>query len=176
MPLNYDPKHVISNRRLENDRSTFQHSAIPDLRKEANSLEFDFPWSFQRVPNVVQTEASTDPGKDESTKKRPISEATDMGTEQQESGKKPKIVTELEIIDVDQPLNQEVHIPTYVQEENPQLESSSEQSAECGKVVEEHVLKIREYSYATATEGQFKSKNELLVHYVEQRKQSLAEE
>lgn len=105
MPLNYDPKHVISNRRLENDRSTFQHSAIPYMSKEANSLEFDFPWSFQRVHDVVQTETSTNPAKDESTKKRPISEATDMDTEQQESGKKPKIVTKLEIINVDQPLN-----------------------------------------------------------------------
>ena len=76
-----------------------------------------------------------------------------MDTQQQESGKKPKIVTELEIIDVDQPLNQEVHIPTYVQEENPQLESSSEQSTERGKVVEEPVLKIIDYSYATATKG-----------------------
>ena len=129
MPLNYDPKHVISNRRLENDRSTFQHSAILDISKEENSLEFDFPWSFQRVPDVVQIEASIDPAKDESTKKRPIFEATNMDTKQQESGKKPKIVTELEIIDVDQRLNQEVHILTYVQEENPQLESISEQSA-----------------------------------------------
>jgi len=80
MPLNYDPKHVILNMRLENDRSAFQHSVIPDLRKEANSLEFDFPWCSQRVSNVVQTEASTSPTKDESTKKRPISEATDMDT------------------------------------------------------------------------------------------------
>jgi len=108
MPLNYDPKHVILNMRLENDRSAFQHSVIPDLRKEANSLEFDFPWCSQRVSNVVQTEASTSPTKDESTKKRPISEATDMVTEFQESGKKPKMVTELEIINVEQKLDPEL--------------------------------------------------------------------
>ena len=39
IPLNYDPKHVISDRRLANDRSIFQHNPIPDLSKEANSLE-----------------------------------------------------------------------------------------------------------------------------------------
>lgn len=66
-----------------------------------------------------------------------------MDTEQQESGKKPKIVTKLEIIDVDQPLNQEVHIPTYGQEENPQLESSSEQSQNMGKLLKGMYIKSK---------------------------------
>ncbi len=34
------------------------------------------------------------------------------------------------------------------------------------------VLKIKEYSYDTATEGQFKRKNELYTHYMDQRRQS----
>ncbi len=57
MPLNYDLKHVISNIRLVNDRSTFEHNSIPDLSKEENSLEYEFPWIIQEPNNI--TDVST---------------------------------------------------------------------------------------------------------------------
>lgn len=46
IPLNYDPKIIISDRRVIVDRSSFQYSAILDLSKEANSLEYEFNWSI----------------------------------------------------------------------------------------------------------------------------------
>ena len=42
---NYDPKGVISQRRVQVQRSVFIHSMIPDLSQEANSLTHDFDWT-----------------------------------------------------------------------------------------------------------------------------------
>ena len=59
LPLNYDPKHIISQRRVENDRGPFQHSSIPDLSGEANSLLYDYVWNFQPIIESTQDVQST---------------------------------------------------------------------------------------------------------------------
>ncbi len=107
MPLNYDINHVIYDRRLANDRYVFQQNPIPDLRKEANSLEHDFIWSIQEEAKSIQTGENTNltqvqSSEEQSAKKRPLYEVTDMEIKQQEETKKQKIVTGKEIIDIDQ--------------------------------------------------------------------------
>ena len=128
IPLNYDPKGIISDRRVTVDRSSFQHSAILDLSKEANSLEYDFNWSIAETTVTAQEEPSTnhvDPLliENEPTKKRSISDVSDMDIEQQVDNKKLKVDTEKDIIDLekDQEHNQETELPiTFVEEETTQ--------------------------------------------------------
>ena len=69
------------------DRSAFQHSAILDLSKEANSLEYDFNWSIAETTVTAQEEPSTNHvdhflTENEHTKKRSISDVSDMDIEQ----------------------------------------------------------------------------------------------
>ncbi len=96
MSLNYDPKHVISNRRVENDRAPFQHSMIPDLSKEANSLLYDCIWNSQKATEGTRVEGNVDGSQSKSIeenkpteethseRKRTLSEVSDMEIEQQE--------------------------------------------------------------------------------------------
>ena len=87
LPLNYDPQHIISQRRVENDRGPFQHSQIPDLIKDANSLLYDCVWKLQ--PIIESTQVGGDTGNSQSepttetsvTKKRTMSDVSEMDTE-----------------------------------------------------------------------------------------------
>ena len=54
---NYDPKGIISQRRVQGQRSVFIHSMILDLSHEANSLAYDFdstPVEKIQAPKEVQ--------------------------------------------------------------------------------------------------------------------------
>ena len=42
---NYDPKGIISQRRVQVQKSIFIHSMILDLSQEENSLSYDFNWN-----------------------------------------------------------------------------------------------------------------------------------
>ena len=129
MSLNYDPRHVISNMRVENDRAPLKHCAIPDLSKEANSLLHDFIWNSQKATEGTQAEGSVDVSQSKSievsrpieeahsTKKRTISEVSDMEIEQQEEAKKLKVVTGKEIIDVEQMDEQRLQFSATIIEE-----------------------------------------------------------
>ena len=107
LPLNYDPKHIISKRRVENDRSPFQHSQILDLSQEANSLLYDCIWNIQPIIETTQVGGDTGNSKYEptaetsSTKKRTLANISDMDVEQPESAKKKKMFTCKKIIDID---------------------------------------------------------------------------
>ncbi len=104
-----------------------------------------------------------------------VSQLDIMDIDQHQDSKKPKVVAGQEIIDMDQLLNQEVEVPiTIIQEEIVKQMTKPKQSKEEEEVDKGLVFKVKEYSYATVEEGQFKSKNELLLHYLDQRKQCYA--
>ncbi len=48
--VNYDPKHIISQRRYQVGRSTFDHEHAPNLVEFSNLLSFDFD---QNIGNEV---------------------------------------------------------------------------------------------------------------------------
>ena len=113
------------------------------MSKEANSLDHDFYWSFQKIVDTIQKDTSTTPidsqfkqentksegvvsTQDAPTKKRPISEVTDMDINQQQDNKRSKILIGDEIIDIDQLINQEMEMPiTFIEEEVIQQETES---------------------------------------------------
>ncbi len=89
------------------DRSAFQHNAILDLRKESNSLEFDFRWSIGEVVVAIQGEPISNPtdplpSEDETKKKMSIFYVSDMDLEKQGDRKKLKVNTWKDIIDLEQ--------------------------------------------------------------------------
>ena len=55
-PANYDPKHVISQRRLEYGRASFQHAQLTaeSWMGEENSLIFDQIWVSEPLKQIVE--------------------------------------------------------------------------------------------------------------------------
>lgn len=182
IPLNYDPKSIISDRRVTVDRSTFQHSDVPNLSKEANSLEYDFNWSIVETTVIAQAKPSTNPvdpllTKNQPIKKRSISDVSEMDFDQQVDSKKLKVDTEKDTIDLekDEEQNQETKLAiTFVEEETTQQIVVSKLE-EKKKKNEEITLQYKNYAYATTSEGQFKRKSELFSSYMDLRKHSLTE-
>ena len=92
----------------------FQHSMIPNLSQQANSLLYDYIQNSEKAIESTQVEGNigcSQPKpivenipteKVSSSKKRTLSEVSDMEVEQQEGAKKQKIVTSKEIIDIEQ--------------------------------------------------------------------------
>jgi len=90
-----------------------------------------------------------------------------MDYEQQGESKKMKEDKGKDIIDLEQDQNQEMS-KVFIEEEQPATQIVVAKSKK--KKIEEYVLKYRDYSYATAHEGKFKRKNEMLTSYVELRR------
>ncbi len=104
--LNYDPKGIIPQRRVQFGRSTFQHQQIPNLTKEANSLVYDFVWNVEgktQASQEVHTQVLVTSiySETELGKGRTISKVSDMDIEQQPSSKKPKVDKGKEVINLD---------------------------------------------------------------------------
>ncbi len=116
--------------------------------------------TIQGEPSVIPTDPL--PTKDEVTKKKTISYVFDIDLEKQGDRKKLKVDTGNEIIDSerDRENNHEIEMPiTFIEEENTQ-EIVVSNPKEPKKTSEELVLKLKDYSYATASKGQFKRENE----------------
>ena len=93
---NYEPKGVISHRRVQGQRSAFVHSMIPDLCKEENSLAHDFDWSPAEKIQAPQEEQGTVPTTPlplnaDSRNRRSFSEVVYMECDEHAPGKKTRI-------------------------------------------------------------------------------------
>ena len=188
-PANYDPKHVISQRRQEYGRAPFQHTQLTAENGigEANSLIFDQIWVSEPLKQIVEerdhlnfAQPSTAQEKEEEqvpTKKRSEPDTVEMDTEKQDTSKKQKITTGTEVIDVDM-IKEIIVSPTIIQEEAPGTitESSASNPEQSNKLPSIPVLQYKRYSYASAGEGQFQNKQSLLQHYRDQRKEYVTEE
>ena len=97
--VNYDPKHIISQRRQEYSRSLFQHTQLTaeDWMGKANFVMFDQIWVTQPLKQIVEerdhmnfSQSSTVQKKEEQvpSKKRSEPDTVEMDTEKQDTSKK----------------------------------------------------------------------------------------
>ena len=129
LPVNYDPKHVISQRRLECRRAAFEHTQPEAWMGEANSLLYDQIWNSEPLKEIVEerghinfAQSRNIQGKEEqvSSKKRSKSEVTEMDVDDSEILKKQKVTGEAEVIDLDL-IKEPTITPTIIQEEVPRI-------------------------------------------------------
>ena len=96
-----------------------------------------------------------------------------MDVEQPEVAKKQKVMTGKDIIDIDM-IEEPVTNPTIIEEEKSQAitEHGVEKFEGKKEAAPEPILKYKRYSYASAHESEFKSKQDLLSHYMAHRRES----
>ena len=153
---------------------------------EANSLQYDQIWNIEPLKEIVEERGNTNfaqsrnaQGKEEqvSSKKRSKPEVTEMDVDDSEVSKKQKITGDTEIIDLDL-IKESTISPTIIQEEVPETTSETAivNPEETSKIPLVPILQYRRYTYATATGDEFKNKQILLKHYLDQRKESVTQE
>ena len=111
-----------------------------------------------------------------SPKKRSEPEDTEMDIKKPETSKKKKVSMGTEIIDIDM-IKELVITPTIIQEEVSQtiVENTTVNPEESSKLSSIPVLQYKKYNYAADAKDQFKNKQNLLAHYIDQRKESVVQ-